>query len=119
LSLVPDGVRLYLNDNQLTNYSIVNIEDIGEGDSALICYTNSSDCCMSQRVGEWYFPNGSAVSKQGEMKDFYRDREEMMVRLNRRNNATSPIGIYCCDISGSNRNICIGAYNLGDGKIAQ
>jgi hypothetical protein len=41
----------------------------------------------------------------------------MTVRLNRRNNATSPIGIYCCDIPGSNRNICIGAYNLGDGKI--
>jgi hypothetical protein len=105
-----------LNGNQLANYSIVNLEDIGEGDSALICYTNSPDCCVSPRAGEWYFPNGSAVSKQGDMKDFYRNREQKTVRLNRRNNVTSPTGIYCCDIPGSNGNMCVGAYNLGDGK---
>ena len=118
LPLVPDGVGLYLDGNQQANYSIVNLEGIGEGDCALICYTNSSDCCKSSYTGEWYFPNRSAVRIKGDMKDFYRDREEMMVRLNRRHNAMGPTGIYCCDIPGSNRNMCVGAYNLGDGKIA-
>ena len=117
LSLVPDGVGLYLDGNQLANYSVVNLEGIGEGDCALICYTNAPGCCASPKIGEWYFPNGSAVRIRGEMKDFYRNREGMMVRLNRRNNAMGPTGIYCCDIPGSNGNmtLCVRAYN---GKIA-
>ena len=117
LLLVPDGVGLYLDGNQLANYSIVNLEDIGEGDCALICFTNSPGCCALSRTGEWYFPNHSAVRIHGAMNDFYRSREEMMVRLNRRNNAMGPSGIYCCDIPGSNGNMCVGVYNnLGGGK---
>ena len=114
--LVPDGVGLYLDGNQLANYSIVNLEDIGEGECALICYTNSPDCCESSRVGEWYFPNGSAVRIEGDMNDYYRDRSSRVVRLHRRNNAMGPPGVYCCDIPGSNGNLCIGAYHLGDSK---
>ena len=116
LPLVPDGVGLYLDGNQLANFSIVNLEDIGEGDCALICYTNSPGCCASSRTGEWYFPNDSAVRTQGALEDFYRSREGMTVRLNRRNNAMGPTGIYCCDIPGSNKNMCVGVYNLGGGK---
>ena len=101
----------------MANYSIVNLEDIGEGDCALICYTNFPDCCVSPaKAGEWFFPNGSAVKIEGTMEDFYRSREGMIVRLNRRNNAMDPTGIYCCDIPGSNGDMCVGVYNLGDGK---
>ena len=107
---------MYFGGNQLANYSIVSLEEIGEGECALICYTNSPGCCESPRAGEWYFPNGSAVSIEGHMKEFYRSRDSMVVRLNRRHNAVSPTGIYCCDIPGSNGNLCIGAYNLGDSK---
>ena len=114
--LVPDGVGLYLNGNQLANNSIVNLEDIGECEFALFCYTNISGCCKSSRTGEWYFPNGTSVSIERAKKDFYRDRETRVVRLNRRYNARAPTGIYCCDIPGSNGNLCIEAYNLGDGK---
>ena len=39
-----------------------------------------------------------------------------VVCLNRRYNARVPTGIYCCEIPGSNGNLCVGAYNLGDGK---
>ena len=116
LPLVPDGVGLYLDGNQLANNSLVNLEDIGEGDCALICYTNSPSCCVLSRAGEWYFPNRSRVKIKGEMEDFYRSREGMMVCLNRRNNAMGPTGIYCCDIPGSNGDMCVGVYNLGDGK---
>ena len=123
LPLVPDGVGLYLDGNQLANNSLVNLADIGERDCALICYTSSSDCCVPPvKAGEWYFPNGSALRIEGDMKDFYRDRKEMTVRLNRRNNAMGPTGrFYCCDIPSSNGSImklCVGAYNLGDGKTA-
>ena len=114
--LVSDGVGLYLDGNQLANYSIVNLKDIGEGECALICYTNSPGCCVIPRAGEWYFPNGSAVSIEGDMKDFYGFRDSMVVRLNRRYNVVSPTGLYCCDIPGSNGNLCVGAYNLGDSK---
>jgi hypothetical protein len=61
---------MYLDGDQLANYSIVNLEDIGDGDSALICYSNSPNCCTSSNVGEWYFPNGSAVRIQGKWMDF-------------------------------------------------
>lgn len=108
---------MYLDGNQLANYSVVNLEDIGEGEGALICYTNSPGCCASSRTGEWYYPNGSAVSIEGNKEDFYRSRGSRVVRLNRRNNAVGPTGIYCCDIPGSNRNFCVGAYNMGDGKV--
>ena len=40
-----------------------------------------------------------------------------MVRLNRRNDAMTPTGIFCCVILGSiHGNFCVGAYNVGDGK---
>ena len=107
---------MYLDGNQLANYSVVNLEDIDESNCALICYTNAPGCCESLRAGEWYFPNGSAVRTTGEMNDFYRDRSERRVRLNRRNNAMGPTGIYCCDIPGSNGNMCVRVYNLGGGK---
>ena len=118
LPLVPDGVGLYLDGNQLANYSMVNLADIGEGGCALICYTNARGCCKSQNIGEWYFPNGSDVRTNGAMDNFYRDREERMVRLNRRNNAMGPTGSYCCDIPGSNGDmtLCVGVYNSGDSK---
>ena len=62
IPLVPEGVGLYLNGRQLANNSIVILEDIGEDECALTCYTNFPDCCSVYyiRTGEWYFPNGTA-----------------------------------------------------------
>ena len=44
------------------------LEDIGEGDDALLCITNQTACCRKSDSGEmrsvsgnWYFPNGTRV----------------------------------------------------------
>ena len=62
------------------------LEDIDEGDDALLCLTNYTDCCqgydtgeMLSALGNWYFPNGTKVPYEavnrisGEKWDFYRD----------------------------------------------
>ena len=75
--------------------------DVGENDAALICRTDLRPCCQSYsfRAGEWYYPNGTALPIQGKGRDFYRNRgDDGTVRLNRRNNAIYPIGIYRCEI---------------------
>ena len=103
------------------------ITDIGEFRNALLCITNYSDCCgpsypyyYPRRIGEWYFHNGSVVEKSGFGYDFYRSRGLNVVRLNRRNNATFPTGIYRCNIPVSDYNdtdIYIGVYNSESGKL--
>ena len=69
-------VYFQLNGVNYSNNSIVNITDIGEGDSdSLLCFTNNTNCCESPRGGEWYFPNNmSMVRTKGEDESFYRDR---------------------------------------------
>ena len=114
----PSGVGIFLNGTWIANNSIVTLGDIGEGNCSLLCYTNLSRCCSDLRAGEWYFPNKTTVQTRGEdNKGFYRNRGPRVVRLNRRNNATTPTGIFCCVIPGSSHgNFCVGAYNMGDGK---
>ena len=59
-------------------------------------------CCNNQGIhrGDWYFPDGSvlpfASSPGGD--DTVEDREPQEVHIHRRNDATSPSGIYRCDI---------------------
>ena len=63
----------------------MNIEDIGLDDDALICTTaNTASCLRSESpggaiLGQWFYPNGSAVSDrivdiEGDMWEFYRTR---------------------------------------------
>ena len=95
------GVRLILRGLQYHDNAIINIMDIGEHDSALICQTNLRPCCKISRAGEWYYPNGTAVPIEGRQQDFYRNRDDNgTVRLNRRNNANYPVGVYRCEIPG-------------------
>ena len=85
----------------------MNITDIGEGDSdSLICVTNNTDCCKDH-MGEWYFPNGSAVKIEGAGEAFYRNRGQGVVHLHRRHNAMMPIGPFCCVVPEINQIACI------------
>ena len=49
------------------NNSNVTLEDIGEGDDALLCMTNFTACCTSNftgtvsTLGNWFFPNGTRI----------------------------------------------------------
>ena len=60
------------------------------------CHTDLTTCCTSRvgiHRGQWHFPNGQPVSG-----DFYIREWDRLVDLRRRNNPTSPTGIYRCEI---------------------
>ena len=79
------------------------ITEIGEGDdAALLCVTDSTECCASQTIGEFYYPDGNVVNVRGSGDSLYRNRGDGFIRLNRRNNALSPLGKYRCNIPDSN-----------------
>ncbi len=98
------GLGFYLNGVLYPNNSIVNIEDIGVGTSALHCITDRRECCRNAdggASGEWYQPGQTNPVVRGgliSMKDFSRSRNSSAVSLHRRNNATSPAGLYRCEI---------------------
>ena len=80
------------------------VEAIGEEVNGLACVTTKAVCCREDRLGNFYFPNGMGqLSSSGGGEDIYRDREDTgIVRLNRRNGATSPLGTYRCEIPDAN-----------------
>ena len=104
------------------------LEDIGEGDGALLCITNYSACCrppytgdMESALGNWYFPNGtrlpSLAAIADERWDFYMNRGQMVVRLHRRRGGVE--GIYCCEILDAmnvTQTIYIGVYSVSTGE---
>ena len=107
LSCVCIAVQFQLGDQTYSNNSEVLLTDIGEGDDALLCVTDSTQCCRGSDnpngggLGEWYFPNGTLVPT-GSTTSIYRNRDNSTVRLNRKNNAQSPIGVYRCDVPDAN-----------------
>ena len=70
------------------------------------------------RIGEWFFPDDTALGSSGAGGDIYRDRtgadptssmSDATVRLNHRNGATGPTGLYHCvipDSSGVEQTLC-------------
>ena len=110
------GVYLSLKRNLLANASNILITDVGEGEDALLCFTDLARCCDSigERSGEWFFPNGSLVQIAMQGGDFYRNRGPSVVRLNRRNRASavSPTGLYCCEVPDTNLNEKIVCVNI-------
>ena len=112
------GVRFQLNGQSYGNDSEVLLTDIGVrvNINALFCLTDSTQCCRgtdnpSGGLGEWYFPDGTRVlDGLDASRDIFRNRGLSVVRLNRRNNATSPTGVYRCEIpdaSGTTQTIYI------------
>ena len=80
--------------------------------------TDSTECCGAPSpVGEFYYPDGSMVNIRASGDSLYRNRGNGFIRLNRRNNALSPLGRYRCAIPDSNgvmQNIYI---NIGELNI--
>ena len=95
------------------NNSIVTMENIGEGNDALLCMTNLTSVNGSVR-GDWYFPNGTTVFSTQEIPKTGR---QMVVRLYRRRGGEE--GIYHCEIAESmnvNQTIYIGVYSTSTGE---
>ena len=100
-----EGVWFSLKGTTYQNNSLVNLEDIGEGDAALRCMTDKTACCRpqaSQAIGNWFFPDGTRVpnesinSTSNMLLDFYRTRGQMVVSLHRWTGGVT--GIYRCEI---------------------
>ena len=122
LSFAGTGdVRFSLNGTTYQNNSIVNLEDIGEKNTALFCITNQTACCIPPYtvkngtvLGNWFFPNRTKVPSKG---DIYRNRGKMVVRLNRRRGGED--GIYHCESPDSvnvTQTIYIGVYTASTGE---
>ena len=98
------AISLSLGTTPLTDNSVVVITDIGDGTDGtppLICTTPFRPCCNTppNRYGEWYYPSGDSVPNSATGQDFYRGRgDDGTVRLNRRNNALSPLGTFSCEL---------------------
>ena len=97
------------------------LEDIGEGDDALLCLTEQPACCRppytSNAIGNWYFPNGTRVPSSGNQWDFHRTRGQSVVFLNRRRGGEN--GVYCCEIPDElnvTQTIYIGVYTASTGE---
>ena len=90
------------------------ITDIGVAEptnpqSSLVCNTTNvnTKCCRQKdggNVGEWFFPNGSMVprNRNSPNGNFTRSGSTHEVRLNRRNNAMTPLGTYTCVVPDMN-----------------
>ena len=90
------------------------LEDIGEGDDALLCILTGVNDSAS---GDWYFPDGTSVFSTHNDSDIYGTRGQMMVHLYRRRVGVE--GIYYCEIPVSinvTQTIYIGVYSTSTGE---
>ena len=87
----------------LVNNSYVDLSQVGSdfsGSDSVQCITDHYGCCSAAQgyhCGDWYFPDGTRLPFRGG-GDIYESRGSQRVDLRRRNNPTSPAGIYHCDI---------------------
>lgn len=118
------------NSQGISNHSLLILTDIGEDLAMGVrCLTTRTDCCDtlttgSSGIGDWLFPSDTPLKSLGstaEGVDLYRDREFGEVVLYRRNNATSPQGVYRCEIPVDSTSqdidvVYIGLYSESNGN---
>ena len=84
----------------LTNNSYIYYANISDGDNALMCITDSVNCCNDSDVGNWWDERGRAVYQgEDETSCLYVTRGHGVVSLNCNSDcipATS--GLWRCDI---------------------
>ena len=116
---------LFLRDQTLPNNSYVDITDIGranDGSDSVSCRSELQNCCQTagNLTGSWSYPDGDEV---GGPQDIYQGRTTMRADLRRRNNANSPVGIYCCRIAynssdpSAKETLCVGIYGNSAGTL--
>ena len=118
--IIAGDVWFSLNGTTYHNNSLVTLENIGVMNASLLCMTNLTACCKAPYTGEngsvsgnWFFPNGTRVAGN----NFYRDRQQSVVRMHRRRGGVE--GIYRCEILDSmyvQQAIYIGVYAENSGE---
>ena len=85
----------------LTNHAYVDLttvgEDISDPGNTVRCHSDLGTCCTGRQGdhrGDWHFPDGSVLSGTA----IFHSRCVGDIYKRRRNDATSPPGIYRCDI---------------------
>ncbi len=125
-----------IGSRTLSDGDSVNITDIGgqptnrnDPGSTLICDTTAvnMECCRKKdtgmgvgAIGNWYFPNGSAVLTLVNLGQtthtFYRVVYTQQVRLASRGAPVGPLGIYTCSVPDSNGIPVNATVNIVPGK---
>ena len=116
LSSTEFSLARYPDTAVYANNSVIDINLVGEGfeepqitdGGALECHTDDTTCCRAidnpdgPGRGEWYYPNGTAVSPPGGGTGFYRTRGHMVIRLNCISTLSlTGHGVYRCEIPGA------------------
>ena len=99
------------------------------GSNSVQCHTDLSTCCsggQGYHRGDWYFPDGDRLPFPGG-GDIFETRGAQRVDLRRQNSATSPVGIYHCDIptdavhddtdTSVRATVYVGLYTASGGKL--
>ena len=117
----------------LANHSYVDLSLVGHNSSGsdnVQCHTDLSTCCSGtegSHRGDWYFPDGTRLQFTG-YGDIFERRVAQRVDIRRRYSATSPVGIYRCDIqteavnndddnSVRNAPVYVGLYTTSGGMV--
>ena len=100
----------------LANHSYVDLSLVGtSGSDSVQCVTDLMTCCSNPQGshrGDWYSPGSTnRLPFSGKGGDIFEQRVAQRVDLRRRNSATSPVGIYRCDIA------TIAAHDDSDGSV--
>ena len=100
--LVPPGIYFSLQNEMYLNNSLINLIDIGDVNTALICHTSVTTCC-NQNDNIWRYPNRTEVKNRDAGGALARNRDSGFVRLFRNEKSMVPIemvpiGIYSCEI---------------------
>ena len=94
------------------------LTDIGEAANGLICLTNNTNCCLRENIhSDWFQPDGTKLQTEGMV---YTERGPSVIRLNRRNNASLPTGLFRCSIFDTNntrQDIYVGVYESEQGAV--
>ena len=79
------GVRLEFGPNEQRNNSITTVDNIGEGERALLCTIDKKPCCVNEANthGNWFLPDGSQINST---QTLYVTSGNQTMGLNRINN---------------------------------
>ena len=98
------------------------LENIGDGDNALLCITDSCQHpptgLVDPGLGSWFFPNGTKVPSESDQWGFYSSRGPGVVGMSRRRGGVT--GVFHCvipDAMNVTQTIYIGVYTADTGEL--